>query len=92
MNLDTDHAQQYASVRSDKQRECFTKELCFNCDYKEHLHKNCSINLYSKIWQMITINLSENVLNIFMKEIYILLINKEVKLSNTHVFLLTENK
>ena len=92
MNLDAGHAQWYAPAGSDKQREHFTKELCFNCSHKKHLHKNYSTNLYSKIQQAVIINLSKNVSNVLTKEIYVLSVNKKVKLSDTHVFLSIKNK
>ena len=47
MNLDI--TQQYISVRSDKQKNQFTKDLCFDFDKKKHFHKNCSTNSFCKI-------------------------------------------
>ena len=53
MNIDIMWTQPYAPVESDEWKNQIVKELCFNCSQKEHLYKNCLMNFYSKIWQMI---------------------------------------
>jgi hypothetical protein len=40
---------QYASAGSDEQKNHMAKEAYFDCSQREHLHKNYSINSYSKI-------------------------------------------
>src|SRR5215471_15817714 len=49
-SMDLDAAKiQYAPAESDEQKNCMVKKTCFDCSQKRHLHKNCSMNLYSKI-------------------------------------------
>ena len=70
MNIDAAHTQ-YTSVRSDEWKTCLTKDECFSCDQKKHHHKNCFMNSYSKIWQIIAINANENIL---IKKTYIVFV------------------
>ena len=52
MNLDI--IWQYVSVRSDEQKNWFTKDLYFDYDKKKYLYKDCFTNSYHKIWLIIT--------------------------------------
>ena len=58
MNIDVICAQ-YVSAESDEQKTCLTKNKCFDCDQKKYHYKNCFMNSYSKIQQMIAINTNE---------------------------------
>jgi len=55
-SMNIDNAQLYASADSDKQKNCITKNECFDCDQKKHWHKNCFMNSYNKICQITVFN------------------------------------
>ena len=54
--MNIDNAQLYASADLDEWKSHITKNECFNCDQKEHQYKNCFMNSYSKIHQIIMFN------------------------------------
>src|SRR5204863_7331826 len=39
--MNINNAQFYASADSEEQKNCITKNACFDCDQKKHQHKNC---------------------------------------------------
>jgi len=52
---------QYISAESDEQKTHLTKNKYFDCKQKKHCYKNCFINSYNKIQQMMTINTNKNI-------------------------------
>ena len=49
----------YASVDLKEQKNCITKNACFDYSQKKHQYKNCLTNSYSKIHQAIIFNENE---------------------------------
>ena len=82
MNIDNKNVQQYASAEFNKWKKQTTENKYFDYEQKKHLHRNCFTNFYSKIWQVITINLSMNIQIILILKTYAVSVNNEVKLLN----------
>ena len=60
MNIDITWTWSYAFTESDEWKNQVTREKCFDCSQKEHLHKDCLTNSFYKLWSMILINSREN--------------------------------
>jgi len=48
-SMNINNTQLYALADSDEQKSHITKNECFDCNQKEHQHKNYSTNSYNKI-------------------------------------------
>ena len=70
MNIDITWTWSYTSAESDEQKNQVTREKCFDCNQKKHLHKNCLTNFFHKLQLIVSINSRENQSDIQNKKTY----------------------
>ena len=83
--MNIDDAWFYASADLKEWKNHITKNACFDCSQKKYWHKNCLINSYNKIHQVITFN--ENEQAVSFRKTYITFIISS-KMSDKKYFIL----